>query len=142
MSAHCSKVEDLADSKQYKHIEVSSDDDVVIYVGDARSSVRPQDGAEHIPQNKPEYEESIGSEHAPMQTAHRRSPDDPASSDDADPAYGTRNILTDEEGYSETTIDDIESSKMPGIQKVILVLAIIAIVVFVVYSIISGMNQA
>lgn len=101
----------MADQTQFRHITVNAaDDDVVIYAG----------------------------AHASAQTAAEAAVDPAEAEDGAEPIRDMSEARADlqpekADDYHETTLADIQASKMPTMQKVILAIAVVAIAAFAVW---------
>lgn len=124
----------LVDRTQFKHIRVSEDDDIVIQAGirsDASSSDAADDAA-NITDLEDETEYELDDD---------LSADDSVGPDDVhvEPRPSKSEVLSSSsDEYHETTLQDIQSSKMSNMQKVILLIAVLAIAAFAIYTIVSG----
>lgn len=127
------------DAQKFSHISVASDDedDVVIEAGAPRfrsygegePAVQPaRDEAATSAANK--TAEADGGE-GPSESPSRASTPAPERAAKADkPAKASAPAR---KGYEETTLEDLEGTKMSGMQKGIIAVALIGIVAFIVY---------
>ena len=115
----------MANSKEFSHITVTADDDddVVIQAG-----VVEEPAAEE-PVEEPPLEEPV---------------DEPAAEDAV--AEAVEEAAVEKEGagetadaasYHETTLDDLEATKMSTTQKVIIVVAVLGIVAFAAWYLLA-----
>lgn len=128
------------DAQKFSHISVASDDedDVVIEAGAPRS----RSYGEGESASQPAGGEAAGSAAATETTAadggegsseppSRASTPAPERAAKADkPAKASAPAR---KGYEETTLEDLEGTKMSGMQKGIIAVALIGIVAFIVY---------
>lgn len=128
------------DAQKFSHISVASDDedDVVIEAGAPRSrSCREGESAaqpagDEAPARAAATEaaEADGGE-GPGESPSRASTPAPERAAKADkPATA---FASARKGYEETTLEDLESTKMSGMQKGIIAVALIGIAAFIVY---------
>lgn len=107
----------MTDQANFKHIRVSSgDDDVVIVAGAPTEGPLTALSAEEAAPEPAREEQSTAAsreEKTPVHTA-------PARAD----------------GYQPTTLEDLQQSKMPLAQKVIVALAVLAVIAFVVWYVV------
>lgn len=127
------------DAQKFSHISVASDDedDVVIEAGTPRfrsygegeTAAQPAgDEAEASAANKTA---AAGGGEGPSESPSRTSAPAPERAVKADkPAKASAPAR---KGYEETTLEDLESTKMSGMQKGIIAVALIGIVAFIVY---------
>lgn len=128
------------DAQKFSHISVASDDedDVVIEAGAPRSrSCREGESAaqpagDEAPARAAATEaaEADGGEGSsePPSRASTPAPERAAKADK--PATASASAR---KGYEETTLEDLESTKMSGMQKGIIAVALIGIAAFIVY---------
>ena len=123
----------MAESQGFSHITVTpDDDDVVIQAG----IVDDADDAETAFEAAGEAEEAATAEAIEGAPAVEGEPEraagaadpEPTSSAPARPAKAPAGVADD--GYRETTLADLESSKMSSAQKVVIVVAILGIIAF------------
>ncbi len=118
----------MANSKEFSHITVTADDDddVVIQAG--------------------VVEEPVVEE--PVEEAPREEPVDEPAAEEADDAVAeavegppwkrrVRRETADAASYHETTLDDLEATKMSTTQKVIIVVAVLGIVAFAAWYLLA-----
>ena len=115
----------MANSKEFSHITVTADDDddVVIQAGVVE---------------EPAAEEPV--EEAPLEE-----PVDEPAAEEADDAVAeaVEEAAVEKEGagdaasYHETTLDDLEATKMSTTQKVIIVVAVLGIVAFAAWYLLA-----
>ena len=135
------------DAQKFSHISVTSDDedDVVIEAGAPRSrsygegesAARPAGDEAPARAAATEATEADGGEGfadrasagaAPAERASTPAPERAAKADK--PATASASTR---KGYEETTLEDLESTKMSGMQKGIIAVALIGIAAFIVY---------
>ena len=127
------------DAQKFSHISVASDDedDVVIEAGAPRS----RSYGEGEPAAQPAGDEATsaanktaaaGGGEGPSESPSRASTPAPERAVKADkPAR--RASAPARKGYEETTLEDLESTKMSSMQKGIIAVALIGIAAFIVY---------
>lgn len=129
------------DAQKFSHISVASDDedDVVIEAGAPRSrSYGEGESASQLARDEAparaaatEAAEADGGEGSsePLLRASTPAPERAAKADK--PARKT--FAPARKGYEETTLEDLEGTKMSGMQKGIIAVALIGIAAFIVY---------
>ena len=124
----------MADSKGFSHITVTPDDDedVVIQAGVVTADDAPYDDEvveeeviEEEPEAEPEAEEPESGPAGDFDSEAATEPARPATVPPAD------------DGYHETTLDDLASTKMSTTQKAVIVVALLAIIAFVVWYVLA-----
>lgn len=127
------------DAQKFSHISVASDDedDVVIEAGTPRF----RSYGEGEPAAQPAGDEATSAANktaaadggeGPSESPSRASTPAPERAAKADkPARKTS--APARKGYEETTLEDLEGTKMSGMQKGIIAVALIGIVAFIVY---------
>lgn len=127
------------DAQKFSHISVASDDedDVVIEAGTPRF----RSYGEGEPAAQPAGDEATsaanktaaaGGGEGPSESPSRASTPAPERAVKADkPAR--RTSAPARKGYEETTLEDLEGTKMSGMQKGIIAVALIGIAAFIVY---------
>lgn len=127
------------DAQKFSHISVASDDedDVVIEAG----APRFRSYGEGEPAAQPAGDEATSAANktaaadggeGPSESPSRASAPAPERAAKADkPARKTS--APARKGYEETTLEDLEGTKMSGMQKGIIAVALIGIVAFIVY---------
>lgn len=122
------------DAQKFSHISVASDDedDVVIEAGAPRS--RSYGEGESVSQ--PARDEAPARAAATEATAvdgGEGSSEPPSRASTPAPERAAKADKPARKGYEETTLEDLEGTKMSGMQKGIIVVALIGIVAFIVY---------
>ena len=126
------------DAQKFSHISVASDDedDVVIEAGAPRS----RSYGEGEPAAQPAGDEATsaanktaaaGGGEGPSESPSRASTPAPERAAKADKPAKTS--APARKGYEETTLEDLEGTKMSGMQKGIIAVALIGIAAFIVY---------
>ena len=128
------------DAQKFSHISVASDDedDVVIEAGAPRSrsygegeSASQSAGDEAPARAAANKTAAADGGEAPSESPSRASTPAPERAVKADkPAKASAPAR---KGYEETTLEDLESAKMSGMQKGIIAVALIGIAAFIVY---------
>ena len=126
------------DAQKFSHISVASDDedDVVIEAGAPRSrsygegesAARPAGDEATSAANKTAAADGGEGPSEPPSRASTPAPERAAKADK--PAKASAPAR---KGYEETTLEDLESTKMSGMQKGIIAVALIGIAAFIVY---------
>ena len=126
------------DAQKFSHISVASDDedDVVIEAGAPRSrsygegesAARPAGDEATSAANKTAAADGGEGPSEPPSRASTLAPERAAKADK--PAKASAPAR---KGYEETTLEDLESTKMSGMQKGIIAVALIGIAAFIVY---------
>ena len=128
------------DAQKFSHISVASDDedDVVIEAGAPRSRSYGEGETAAQPAGD-EAEASAATEataadggEGPSESPSRASTPAPERAAKADKPARKASAPA-RKGYEETTLADLESTKMSGMQKGIIAVALIGIVAFIVY---------
>lgn len=119
----------MADTTGFSHITVSTDDDddVVIQAGIADSAFEELTDAE-----SGEGPADAGISDGEEAVAESET----STADELPVAEKPRRSATDD-GYRETTLDDIEGSPMPTTQKAVIVVALLGIIAFVAWYLIA-----
>lgn len=118
----------MADTTGFSHITVSTDDDddVVIQAGIADSTSEELTDAELG--DGPADAGNLGGEEA-VAESEPATADEPPIADEPPTAEEPRRFAADD-GYRETTLDDIEGSPMSTTQKAVIVVALLGIIAF------------
>ena len=128
------------DAQKFSHISVASDDedDVVIEAGAPRfrsygeGEPAAQPAGDEAAANAANKAAATGGGEGPSESPSRASTPAPERAAKADkPARKTS--APARKGYEETTLEDLESTKMSGMQKGIIAVALIGIAAFIVY---------
>lgn len=132
----------MAEVSGFKHISVSadSDDDVVICAGaDAeRTSSEVRDSVQFIKPASSEAPDSVqinksASSEVPDSAQINEAPDSAKPAPAPAPVKRTAQSGVKDQGYRETTLDDLKSEPMSKTQKIIIACAIAAVAAAVVY---------
>ncbi|MCI9261239.1 SURF2 Surfeit locus protein 2 [uncultured Adlercreutzia sp.] len=120
----------MTKERQFSHITVSADedDDIVIQAGIVEAPADEPPVAPPAP-SEPVAVEVGEAEEGPAASVSRSAvvAEEPVAPAPARP----------DDGYRETTLEDIESSKMNSVQKAVIVVALLGIVAFVVWFLVA-----
>lgn len=121
----------MTKERQFSHITVSADedDDIVIQAGIVEAPadeplVAPPTPSEPVAVEVGEIEEEPAASVSRSAAVVEEPVAPPAS-------------VRPDDGYRETTLEDIESSKMNSVQKAVIVVALLGIVAFVVWFLVA-----
>lgn len=117
----------MADRTDFEHIRVTRADDDVVIVAGARNAGR---SAKHPAANASVSENVVQGQ---MQSTPRDK-DASALSPRAQAGQEERS----DDAYRATTLEDIERSRMPLAQRIVVGLALVAVAAFVVWRIVAG----
>lgn len=124
----------MANPKEFSHITVTADDDddVVIQAGAVDETGEGESVIEEIV-----VEDGDGAPEAFAEDAAEfdSAADEPEASGAGAPSASR--ARADDAGYHETTLDDLESSKMSTTQKVIIVLAVLGVIAFAAWYLLA-----
>ena len=130
----------VAEVSGFKHISVSadSDDDVVIWAGTEQASAEACDSAQINQGTSVEVRDSVqfiksASSEAPDSVQINEVPDSAKPAPAPTPVKRTAQSGVKDQGYRETTLDDLKSEPMSKTQKIIIACAIAAVAAAVVY---------
>ena len=114
----------MANSKEFSHITVTADDDddVVIQAGVVEEPAA-EEPVEEAPLEEPAAEEA---DDAVAEAVEEAAVEKEGAGETADAA-----------SYHETTLDDLEATKMSTTQKVIIVVAVLGIVAFAAWYLLA-----
>ena len=128
------------DAQKFSHISVASDDedDVVIEAGAPRSRSYGEGESASQPSGDEAAASEVATEAAEAgggEGSSEPSPQAcaPASERAAKAGKPAKASASTRKGYEETTLEDLESTKMSSMQKGIIAVALIGIVAFIVY---------
>ena len=128
------------DAQKFSHISVASDDedDVVIEAGAPRSRSYGEGESASQPSGDEAAASEVATEAAEAgggEGSSEPSPQAcvPASERAAKAGKPAKASASARKGYEETTLEDLESTKMSSMQKGIIAVALIGIVAFIVY---------
>lgn len=114
----------MADRTRFKHIRVdAANDDVVIYAG-AHDAMRS---------SAEEADTAVGSEEATIRMEASAASDSSSLAGAGASAAGSNAQPASSDGYRATTLQDIKTSKMPAMQKAIIVIAVLAVAAFLIW---------
>lgn len=116
----------MAKEREFSHITVSADEDDDIVI---------QAGIVETPANEPEAVSSADAAPEAVKTEEVVEASTAETVPVAEEAPAAPPRVDD--GYRETTLEDIESSKMNSVQKAVIVVALLGIVAFVVWFLVA-----
>ena len=121
----------MANPQEFSHITVTADeDDVVIQAGAVEEAVVEEAPAAEVDDAREEDLESAGAD-ASSASAHNA--EVPASS----ATTPTTREKADAASFRETTLDDLESTRMSTTQKAIIVVAVLGVIAFVAWYLLA-----
>ena len=113
----------VSEEKKFSHIAVTSDDDDDFVIEAGTPTVQPAANSAAESDRA-----GVASAAAPMRPVQQSAPEPSAD------ATARQQRPREERGtYHETTLEDIESSKMPAAQKAVIALAVVGILAFVAW---------
>lgn len=130
----------MANPQEFSHITVTADeDDVVIQAGAVEEAVVEEAPAAEVDDAREEDPESAPED---VSSASGRNAEVPASSETAStsattPTTPTAREKVDAASFRETTLDDLESTRMSTTQKVIIVVAVLGVVAFAAWYLLA-----
>lgn len=130
----------MANPQEFSHITVTADeDDVVIQAGAVEETVVEEAPAAEVDDAREEDLESAGAD-ASSASAHNA--EVPASSETASasattPTAPTAREKADAASFRETTLDDLESTRMSTTQKAIIVVAVLGVIAFAAWYLLA-----
>lgn len=124
----------MANPQEFSHITVTADeDDVVIQAGAVEETVVEEapaaevdDAREEDPESAPEDVSSASGCNAEVPASSETTPTAPTAREKADAA-----------SFRETTLDDLESTRMSTTQKAIIVVAVLGVIAFVAWYLLA-----
>ena len=121
------------DAQKFSHISVASDDedDVVIEAGAPRS--RSYGEGETAAQPAGDEAEASAATEATAADGGEGPSESPSRASTPAPERAAKADKPARKGYEETTLEDLEGTKMSGMQKGIIAVALIGIAAFIVY---------
>lgn len=125
----------MAKPQEFSHITVTADeDDVVIQAGavEEAPAAEVDDAREEDPESAPEDVSS-----APERNAEVPASSEAASASATTPTAPTAREKADAASFRETTLDDLEATKMSTTQKVVIVVAVLGIVAFAAWYLLA-----
>lgn len=124
----------MANPQEFSHITVTADeDDVVIQAGAVEETVVEEAPAAEVDDAREEDLESAGAD-ASSASAHNA--EVPASSETT-PTTPTAREKADVASFRETTLDDLELTRMSTTQKAIIVVAVLGVIAFAAWYLLA-----
>lgn len=124
----------MANPQEFSHITVTADeDDVVIQAGAVEETVVEEAPAAEVDDAREEDLESAGAD-ASSASAHNA--EVPASSETT-LTTPTAREKADAASFRETTLDDLESTRMSTTQKAIIVVAVLGVIAFAAWYLLA-----
>lgn len=130
----------MANPQEFSHITVTADeDDVVIQAGAVEETVVEEAPAAEVDDAREEDPESAPED---VSSASGRNAEVPASSEAASasattPTAPTAREKADAASFRETTLDDLESTRMSTTQKAIIVVAVLGVIAFAAWYLLA-----
>lgn len=130
----------MANPQEFSHITVTADeDDVVIQAGAVEETVVEEAPAAEVDDAR---EEDLESAPEDVSSASGRNAEVPASSEAASasattPTAPTAREKADAASFRETTLDDLESTRMSTTQKAIIVVAVLGVIAFAAWYLLA-----
>ena len=133
----------MANPQEFSHITVTADeDDVVIQAGAVEETVVEEAPAAEVDDAR---EEDLESAPEDVSSASGRNAEVPASSEAAlasattptAPTAPTAREKADAASFRETTLDDLESTRMSTTQKAIIVVAVLGVIAFAAWYLLA-----
>ena len=134
----------MANPQEFSHITVTADeDDVVIQAGAVEEAVVEEAPAAEVDDAREEDWESAGADassasahNAEVPASSETTPTTPASSETT-PTTPTAREKADAASFRETTLDDLESTRMSTTQKAIIVVAVLGVIAFAAWYLLA-----
>lgn len=124
----------MANPQEFSHITVTADeDDVVIQAGAVEEAVVEEAPAAEVDDAREEDPESAPED---VSSASGRNAEVPASSETT-PTTSTAREKADAASFRETTLDDLESTRMSTTQKAIIVVAVLGVIAFAAWYLLA-----
>lgn len=124
----------MANPQEFSHITVTADeDDVVIQAGAVEEAVVEEAPAAEVDDAR---EEDPGSAPEDVSSASGRNAEVPVSSATT-PTAPTAREKADAASFHETTLDDLESTRMSTTQKAIIVVAVLGVIAFAAWYLLA-----
>ena len=130
----------MANPQEFSHITVTADeDDVVIQAGAVEEAVVEEAPAAEVDDARDEDPESAPED---VSSASGRNAEVPASSEAASasattPTAPTAREKADAASFRETTLDDLESTRMSTTKKAIIVVAVLGVIAFAAWYLLA-----
>lgn len=130
----------MANPQEFSHITVTADeDDVVIQAGAVEETVVEEapaaevdDAREEDPESAPEDVSSASGRNAEVPVSSEA-----ASASETTPTTPTAREKADAASFRETTLDDLESTRMSTTQKAIIVVAVLGVIAFAAWYLLA-----
>lgn len=124
----------MANPQEFSHITVTADeDDVVIQAGAVEETVVEEAPAAEVDDAR---EEDLESAPEDVSSASGCNAEVPASSETT-PTAPTAREKADAASFRETTLDDLESTRMSTTQKAIIVVAVLGVIAFTAWYLLA-----
>lgn len=124
----------MANPQEFSHITVTADeDDVVIQAGAVEEAVVEEAPAAEVDDAREEDPESATED---VSSASGRNAEVPASSATT-PTAPTAREKADAASFRETTLDDLESTRMSTTQKAIIIVAVLGVIAFAAWYLLA-----
>lgn len=124
----------MANPQEFSHITVTADeDDVVIQAGAVEETVVEEAPAAEVDDAR---EEDLESAPEDVSSASGCNAEVPASSETT-PTAPTAREKADAASFRETTLDDLESTRMSTTQKAIIVVAVLGVIAFAAWYLLA-----
>ena len=127
----------MANPQEFSHITVTADeDDVVIQAGAVEETVVEEAPAAEVDDAREEDPESAPED---VSSASGRNAEVPASSEAAlaSATTPTAREKADAASFRETTLDDLESTRMSTTQKAIIIVAVLGVIAFAAWYLLA-----
>lgn len=130
----------MANPQEFSHITVTADeDDVVIQAGAVEEAVVEEASASEVDDAREEDLESAAEDASPASGHNAEVPvsSETASASAAAPTAPTAREKADGASFRETTLDDLESTRMSTTQKAIIVVAVLGVIAFAAWYLLA-----
>lgn len=130
----------MANPQEFSHITVTADeDDVVIQAGAVEEAVVEEAPAAEVDDAREEDPESAPEDVSSASGCNAEVPASPeaASASATTPTTPTAREKADAASFRETTLDDLESTRMSTTQKAIIVVAVLGVIAFAAWYLLA-----
>lgn len=125
----------MANPQEFSHITVTADeDDVVIQAGAVEEAVVEEAPAAEVDDAREEDPESAPED---VSSASGRNAEAASASSETTPTTPTAREKADAASFRETTLDDLESTRMSTTQKAIIVVAVLGVIAFAAWYLLA-----
>lgn len=125
----------MANPQEFSHITVTADeDDVVIQAGAVEEAVVEEAPAAEVDDAREEDPESAPED---VSSASGRNAEAASASSETTPTTPTAREKADAASFRETTLDDLESTRMSATQKAIIVVAVLGVIAFAAWYLLA-----